>query len=373
MKGFSKSLRHSSVLFGLLLLMFTHCVLADSSKDLECVQKQLTKLAEREVLIELNELANIYHDIRLKNTYLRLPETLTERNAVIACRLFGREYNHLKAHWPGLKKRIEVYTAEHTNPALIQQTTELVLQAMTKNVDKNGIRFVRTIPIVVGSSIKDLEVFAKQNMGELFNPTVFDEVAIYVCDTHLEIVGGFIYGKSIYICFEDENEVFSFANLRIVDYEGIVEKRSLIEMLIIHELFHIYQREVIGYDVRLDSLDFEDEQLPLPVWFVEGTAIIAGYLAYHERFKLPQSELDRLEALIDVPLSKMESSQSYEQYGNNLYEQGAAASIILLDEFGKRSIEKFMSFVGLGEAWPIAFEKSFGMTPNEFYQRFSKH
>lgn len=118
MKG-STSFRSLTRLYGLLLLMLANCVFADTNLDLKCVQKQLTKLAESEDLIQQHELATIYHDIRLQNTYLRLPEKLTKENAVIACRLFGQEFSPLLVHWPGMKRRFEVLANDNVNPKLI--------------------------------------------------------------------------------------------------------------------------------------------------------------------------------------------------------------------------------------------------------------
>ena len=371
LKGINSTTYWIAMLQGVLLMMVSVGVNASYSKDLECVQKQLTKLAEREAMIQHDELAGVYHDIRLQNAYLRLPEELTKENAVIACRLFGQEFSPLLAYWPGMKKRFEVFSRTNVNPKLISQIKDMLIKVWSKNLSVNGVRFVRTVPVVVGTSIADLEPFAKQRMGEFFNQKVFDEVAQYSCQTHLDMVSGFVLGHTVYLCFEDQNITFMQEHLRWFD-KAVTDEHERVEYMLVHELFHVYQREVIGYDKFYDSLDPIDEVVVLPAWLVEGTASMAGYYAYNENFELPDEELNKLLQLVTEPMHEMESVESYERHAEKLYEQGVVASVVLIQDHGKHLIDRLFANVGQGDAWQVAFEKNFDMKPEVFYQGIEK-
>ena len=110
-----------------------------------------------------------------------------------------------------------------------------------------------------------------------------------------------------------------------------------------------------------------EDEVSLPTWFIEGTAVLAGYKVYNEAFTMEIEALEEQLGLMTILLKELESDLSYDLYEDKVYEQGSLVSIWLIVKYGRRSIDKFMKYVGAGPPWPEAFEKSFGITPSAFY------
>ena len=357
-----------------LLLILSCCIVSksiadDTHKDLACVQKQLQQYAKAYGSISKEpdlDVKSLYSEWRPAINLEFFPSQLTPENAVVVCRLMASEYPRMLGYVPGLKQRFKLHIGTGVDKKLSEQVTQVLIQALANNLKFNGIRLIRTVPVVVGTTYEHLAEFAKQDMATDFNEEVFGEVFTFTCVDRMEVASGFVYGRSIYLCFESDDLVFSTPHLRVVDAE-IGERWQRVESLILHELFHIYQRELVGFDAKLDGRPLGDDVVALPTWFIEGTAILAGYRVYNEAFNMETEALEEQLGLMTIPFNELESDLSYDLYGDKVYEQGSLASIWLILEYRRQSIDNFMKYVGAGLPWPVAFKKSFGITPSAFY------
>lgn len=145
------------------------------------------------------------------------PAQLTAGNVLVVCRLMASEYLRMLGYWPGLIQRFTLHIGAGVAKNLSEQARKVLIQALANNLKFNGIRFVRTIPVVLGTTYEHLASFAKQDMGNNFNEEVFDEVFEFTCVDRMDVVSGFVYGHSIYLCFENDHLVFTTKHLRVMD------------------------------------------------------------------------------------------------------------------------------------------------------------
>ena len=132
-----------------------------------------------------------------------------------------------------------------------------------------------------------------------------------------------------------------------------------------HELFHVLQFQLAYPDAQL---------LPLapPAWMAEGNAEYVADLVQMERGRMSQDEHERLIVACrgrDVSLAELAEPPGRTTRGVD-YCLGRAATALLVDAAGERSLIEFWALRGEGAEWKDAFRSAFDMTVDEFYADF---
>ena len=139
-----------------------------------------------------------------------------------------------------------------------------------------------------------------------------------------------------------------------------------------HELIHSVQGNLAG-----DS--WWSRQTHPPTWITEGTAehlsrVLAGEYGMEKCSPNRCNGADSFNvylvtALNHPPLATMETREGLTglEYP---YASGMVASAILAERAGTPSLMEIFALVGKGDNWRDAFERSFGMTVDEFYELY---
>lgn len=139
--------------------------------------------------------------------------------------------------------------------------------------------------------------------------------------------------------------------------------------VIIHEFVHIYQYDTIGND-----------EASSPMWFIEGMAEFVSFEAVERLGVLSGDDIYddqtwELAGADDVPeLGDLEDIADYQSAAltHPIYPQSYLAVSRLAGNRGAARIVEYLDLIAGGDAWPVAFEEAFGMTPDKFYMQFRK-
>ena len=141
-----------------------------------------------------------------------------------------------------------------------------------------------------------------------------------------------------------------------------------------HEMAHVYQWG-LG---NLGTVDLDHSKVRAngPAWLVEGEATFvaarmmnwAGIVSY-------QDERRRFE---NRALTRTEDLAGFETYATlrftpGTYELGALAVELLASSVGEEALVAYWTALGPETTWQEAFETTFGITIDEFYERFEEH
>ena len=135
-----------------------------------------------------------------------------------------------------------------------------------------------------------------------------------------------------------------------------------LQMVAAHEYVHTWQYQLSGNAPPAG-----------PTWLIEGAAqliavrsvISAGMLSGDEA----QSMMTRPSGALVPALQDLEDPQSF-NIVNAPYDLVCAAADLLTAESGTAGLKRYWMDVGRGTAWQDAFERTFGVTPATFYERF---
>lgn len=137
---------------------------------------------------------------------------------------------------------------------------------------------------------------------------------------------------------------------------------------LLHEYFHILQREVEGYNGIF------------PHWLNEGNAHFVAAVGLDENKIYPYKKIRQGHvgeaASVEEDLRSMESAQGFYSAGSPFADEYSLAFLAV--EFlpkgspddGIPALVSFWKHIGEGIPWQIAFEFSFGKTPDQFYNEF---
>ena len=132
--------------------------------------------------------------------------------------------------------------------------------------------------------------------------------------------------------------------------------------LIGHEYFHVLQRQL--------SKDMDRG----PDWLVEGSAEAFGWWAYLYKANIEQAVLH--DAFVQDSkgypgkLQALEDNGVFNSSGYGAYANGVLATEYLTKGKGMRAMADFYRAIGAGTRWQDAFTRSFGTTPEYFYDQF---
>ena len=140
-----------------------------------------------------------------------------------------------------------------------------------------------------------------------------------------------------------------------------------------HEMYHKYQNDLSG--LRSASADQVVPETG-PRWLREGSAEYLAFKSLSEGGILSyESERNRFVSrakTIDKPLSEMEKREGYIGI-NHRYKYFLLAAELLAKNSGESNLLEYHALQNSKTTWRKAFEKSFGMTIDEFYELFEEH
>ena len=141
--------------------------------------------------------------------------------------------------------------------------------------------------------------------------------------------------------------------------------------VIAHEFIHTYQNELS--ELRSAAASHEVPEAG-PRWLQEGIAEYLAYKSLSEGGILSyESERNRFVSSakrVDKPLSEMETQEGYRGVSYNYF---LIAAELLAKTSGERNLLKYHALQDSKTTWQEAFEKSFGMTVDKFYELFEEH
>jgi len=140
--------------------------------------------------------------------------------------------------------------------------------------------------------------------------------------------------------------------------------------LVFHEFFHLLQYELIG---RKSDKCCRSDRVPVvgPVWLMEGSAeYMARVMMQAEGYEGMSGYLGHIErnfrANSPDSLQLLETRHGMDQVEGS-YDHSAYAVHALVQGGGYNSIQKFYSSLRKTTNWKRAFERSFGITVDDFY------
>jgi hypothetical protein len=135
-----------------------------------------------------------------------------------------------------------------------------------------------------------------------------------------------------------------------------------------HEYYHVLQMHLSGSKSTAESM---------AVWLKEGCAeYMARWLAEANGFSNFQ-EFKRGAILSakssPVQLSDLEDQMSYEHFDQLYGGQSAIAIDYLFNQFGEDALFSYWENLGKSRDWKSAFQTTFGLTPDAFYQNYEAY
>lgn len=143
---------------------------------------------------------------------------------------------------------------------------------------------------------------------------------------------------------------------------------------VFHEYYHIVQYHLAG--IEGVTYVFEDRVEGIyPYWLVEGSAEYVSHrvAADNNLLSYEQSRNERIRAVRGerVPLSSIENDN---KAGPDPYDIGFLATEYLVNNYGgQAALQKFWANHAVAANWKAAFQKSFGVSVDDFYQKFEQH
>ena len=141
---------------------------------------------------------------------------------------------------------------------------------------------------------------------------------------------------------------------------------------IAHETSHImFQRDLAGFNTTGHG------DWSAPLWWTEGMAkLIENIVTSNHGTALPERRRYIVEAAdverCNVPLSDLESTQTYEQF-LCAYDVGALAVEFLGSTIGFQSLVNIYTERPEGWGWHQTFEQTFNLSLQDFYTQFTQH
>lgn len=139
------------------------------------------------------------------------------------------------------------------------------------------------------------------------------------------------------------------------------------ESIIVHELFRIFEHELIG----LPGLFREaDNQTPYggPRWLIEGSATwVQNVVIYAHKSRLPCVALQNTGAL-----QTMATWTGMKTHANSAALASMAVDY-LIDQVSLKALADLWFHVGEGESWQSAFRAAAGVTISDFYTNFAAY
>lgn len=150
----------------------------------------------------------------------------------------------------------------------------------------------------------------------------------------------------------------SFQNVGIIILNNM-NHSIFTESTLPHENFHSVQ----AYLAKLSP----SVQRNIPIWFMEGTADYFGYMSYANANKKKYYSIRKE---IDLGPSTTGKLSDYNSYSPNPYNIGRVAVEYLTASKGFDSVVQVFADYGNGISFEESFKKQFGMTVQDFYDKF---
>ena len=162
-------------------------------------------------------------------------------------------------------------------------------------------------------------------------------------------------------------------NTSFSQYQSYPSERNT--KVIAHELFHTYQHTLSSLPVGGPP-----DRVPTsgPRWLSEGSAEFLAFQALSEGGIFPYDTarqrifMDSVKS-VDRPLKDMETWAGFSATGGRSYRFTPLAIELLAAHAGRSALIDYYTLLRPGSTWQEAFQTAFGMTVDQFYQRFEAH
>ena len=139
----------------------------------------------------------------------------------------------------------------------------------------------------------------------------------------------------------------------------------------------------LAYDLSDFFLGGEADEVPKggPRWLSSGILTIleikaleeGGVISYDTARNGPFGLVESAKYVGKVPLSEIETWGGFIGIRGSAYNYSTMAAELLASLAGESSLIKYYANLKVGTTWQKEFQKSFGMTVEEFYQLFEEH
>lgn len=345
-----------------LIIWFTVLISTPSHANeyIACVQEQLSELSfevgavDGVVGVKTKDAVT---ELSIKSPELKSLPNISSHTASIWCKRIGEKFK-LTAIWPSSKNSLRLEIGENINPIqgkLIAEESQQALEFLNSSL---GVSIPGTIVITASNDINELvKLTAKELRGIETRKTIKQQLNAQ-CKNRPQ--SGASYGGVIALCFGTKFRV---------DESWDKEAQELLRRLIVHEMSHEYQKQLIG-NYRRAGGNIRNSKRG-PKWLFEGTAIVFEFL-----HAWPDSPLKRQETWFlkqqRYSGSKLKKLALHTTRVNLNFQLNAGyAGVLLVSKNGIRAVGNYWNSTP-DVGWEKAFEKAFGLTIDEFYSQFGK-
>jgi hypothetical protein len=346
------------VAFLLALAMTTTTCMAESWNAGLCVQRQLNALGYGP-LAEDGSIGPATRAAleRYESVAGALPaRPLNRDTAIIHCHKLGLRHPAARRLWPSAPEPFLVVTQDGMPESFggMMRSTMVVMTKFLK--DEAKVEMAAPFVIALGEDRRSLAALTEAYLPPGYTRSGALRDLEQTCEGPQ--LGGLSYPGLILLCVpQDENRPKSqvFDDIRWVAS---------------HELVHEVQWQLTGPATVWNDQTVLAERGPN--WLIEGAADVLS----NRRFTL-EDAVWYLQRASDLPEDVSRDLRKLERYGpgraaeGRLYVLGAgAASQLALRKSDLPGLIAFYDKLGEGMAWPKAFEGTFGITPDAFYDRW---
>lgn len=345
-----------------LLFSFIFLISASAQADnyVACLQQQITKLSYDVGPVDGllgAKTTNAVTELASKTPELSSLPELNSSTSSIWCKRVGDKFQ-LTDIWPSSKQPLRLAIGEKITSAqrkLIQEEGDLARQFLNSSLN---ISIPGTIVITASNNMDELIDLTAKELAGIENKNTVRQQLNAQCRNRIQT--GASYGGVVALCFGKSLRTEKAWNN---------EAREQLRRLVVHEMSHEYQKQLIG-NYRTAGGKVRDAKRG-PKWLFEGTAIAIELIHVW-----PNSPLER-------QISWFKKQQNYSGDGLkrlsphttgvdlNFQLNAGYAGVLLASEYGLKSFGEFWKTTpDLG--WEKAFEKAFGQSIDEFYNKFGK-
>ncbi|GHF63645.1 peptidoglycan-binding domain-containing protein [Seohaeicola zhoushanensis] len=344
---------------GLALALLLAPVAAAADAYVACVQAQLARLGidagAADGLVGPRTRAALAELVAREPTFAPLPR-LTAHNASVWCGEIGRRLD-LRGAWPSADRPLRLEVGAEVVPERGAVLEATILEARAFLVATLGADIPGTLVVIAET---DIDHLAERTARALDGNVVRGLIAPLLheqCDG-ADPASGVTFDETVALCL---------APGWTTERAWTPFERRQLRRLVAHELTHVFERQLVGRNIRLDAR--AREGIWGPRWLTEAAAVAMEF-----GFAFPQTSLqDKLrwfEAQQDYDAAVLRGWSAGEVRGGETAEMHAGyAGVLLAWTHGEAAFLDFWRAIPAA-GWEAAFEQAFGQPVERFYAGF---
>lgn len=333
-----------------LFLASANTVQAAAGTDIECVQNQMIAMG-----YDIGKpdgfsgpiTTNAFKSIQKKRGDQAFKFELKGAGYTILCRQLCLETPALKAFWPQHGQAFAFSSDGSLVSDILDLADRAVANAERVLTTDLAVELSDRIEVVAGSSPGVLAALARAELRKTFDTDDFHAQFQAACSA-ANRPNGFSQRNVIVLCLDPET---------MSPDKALADKMRVIVM---RETLAVALHQLTGYAPPKSP---EGRQNTTgPDWLRIGIAANADFLAQADQPDITRSKAVRAQQ--GASLAELEKVDSLTP---EITAQSAFAAAVLLSESAPRCLLQFYELIGLGHAWPEAFETCFGKPVAQFY------